>query len=206
MEHSRCRETLDSEELSSMERARNYSLDVYRMFLAFGIVLLHVCETVGFDRIASLMHFCVPAFAIITGYFGAGFKISKVVRLYATAGACLLIIWFMRAWAVVPYAMPCLDHWWFLHAYVIMIVLSPFVDELFNRANDVGDKKRILAVVIPFMLVVFGWGWIVSYKLTQQFLPTANGLGNFSFLNLLGAYVVGRVIRFLIWNNGCRKR
>lgn len=174
---------------------RNYSIDGYRMFLAFGIVLFHVCSAAGVVWPTNVLNFCVPAFAIITGYFGAGFRISKVIRLYATASMCLFVLLILRVCLGVGWRGADLSHWWFLHAYIIMIVLSPFVDELFVRAICADGVWKAIAAVIPLWIVVFGWGWLVGYNHLSAALPVTNGLSGFSFLTLLGAYAVGRVIR-----------
>lgn len=174
---------------------RNCAVDVYRMLLAFGIVWLHVGSTAEAAWPTNVLHFCVPAFAIITGYFGARFKVSKVLRLYTTAGVCLLALWLLRIWAGVEHEALDLSHWWFLHAYVIMITLAPFVDALFEQAKESGGVKKVLAAVVPLWIVVYGWSWLVGFDRVAAVLPTANGLCGFSFLTLLAAYSVGRVIR-----------
>ena len=76
---------------------------------------------------------------------------------------------------------------WYLHAYAILMCIVPLLDE-----------KRMKGA-LPFLAVVFGWSFLVIYRHGGLFLPRPIGFSGFSFLTLLGIYVVTRLARQNGW-------
>lgn len=71
---------------------RDCSIELYRVILMFGIVLLHTVGKgdVRAPWIGCLLKFCVTGFVFISGYFGIKFSWGKIGRLYAVAAFCAL--------------------------------------------------------------------------------------------------------------------
>lgn len=189
---------------------RNPAIELYRVLLMFGIVLLHcVCQ----GRYSGiwpryLLGFCVPGFILITGYFGVKFSLMKTLALYGTASyACLLAPLVGGAWMTGNYWQEVLRTWdaehgfWFIHAYVILTVLAPLASPLFDGART---WREIFKVVAPLLFVVFIWGALRNYNHLRAYIPAPAGLEGASFITFFGVYIVGRFIRvFGLGENIC---
>ena len=171
---------------------RNAALDLFRVLMMCGIVFLHINTTFGYDHPfpSNILRACVPGFAIISGYFGIKFKVSKIFRLYAVAAVCLLILALVNlivggaSWRLQ------LGHWWFLHAYVIMMVFAPWIDAIFETQN----VNKVVFSTLPFLFVVYIWGGGMNFNHIAPYLACPDGVSEYSFSSLLAAYIVGRFL------------
>ena len=66
---------------------RNASIELLRIVMMFGIVLLHVCGQGKYRCVwpSNLLCVAVVGFVFISGYFGIRFTLSKFVSLYSLA-------------------------------------------------------------------------------------------------------------------------
>jgi hypothetical protein len=65
---------------------RDYSVEIFRCVMMFFICWLHAtscADVVCVPQVNILLH-AVPAFVLISGYFGIEFRWSKILRLWAT--------------------------------------------------------------------------------------------------------------------------
>lgn len=188
---------------------RNPGIELYRCLLMFGICLLHVVgfyqEPKAWGWLSHGLLWCVPGFVFITGFFGCRFDWKKILKLYGVALWCFPLIqgigllvdggtfscsaWLGAAWR------DFLGNW-FLHAYVILLVLAPYVDALLEPVRASGDVRQALRLVGPLALLVFGWSYLVGYNCTEPFIPRSHGLHPYSGLTLVGVYALARVVRF----------
>lgn len=134
---------------------------------------------------------CVVGFVVITGWFGIGFKWMKVVRLLGTAVWCAVVsclvcgvpgMWFKT-----------LLSYWFVWAYLALMLLSPIVDAAIERVKE--GQCSYLKLLLPAALLVFGWGTLAVNHFTIGLTPQTPGLESYSGLTLLGIYVVVRLLR-----------
>lgn len=166
---------------------RNASIELFRLLLIFGICLLHSAINPGYSRawFINITCFCVTAFAFISGYYGVAFRPSKILRLVGTGVVCALICGrgnISRAWGIY-------GGYWFLHAYVLMMCLAPFVDGAISR-------KGAIAVAMPLLVAVFVWGDLPTLPVFCKLnIPVTPGLESYSGLTLLGAYAAARIYR-----------
>lgn len=74
-------------------KGRDGSVECYRVFLMFGICLLHVLFFGHFDRpfVHNVLKFCVVGFVFISGYYGIRFSWKKIVRLYGVGIYCAAV-------------------------------------------------------------------------------------------------------------------
>lgn len=184
-------------------QGREPGTEIFRVALMFGICLLHSIGKSGYQTpwMALLLMPCVNAFCLISGYYGVSFKPSKVLRLYGVAVFCgMLIVALGVMWArwdvgfdVQTLRMLCSRCFgaWFLNAYVVMMCLAPLID----RTLDAVSFREGCARLLTFLLIAFGWSFLVSLQPLQGFVPAADGLGSHTPLTLLGAYAVGRLYR-----------
>lgn len=191
---------------------RNASVELYRIVLMFGIVLLHsgYCSGGSFYWVNSIAKWCVDGFVFITGFYGCRFSVSKLVRLYGTGIFCGLVIeTFVECWwgtcalsSVIKGAWRHFCGCWFLHAYALMLCLAPamnFVCEGMKRENRSGFRALYespsVRAVFPFLVAVFGWGLMTRLPFLHRVMPNTPGLQPYSGLTLLGVYLIARMYR-----------
>ena len=177
---------------------RDASIEAYRIFLMFGICLLHcVCQG-KWSGIwpRNLLVFCVPGFVFISGWFGIRFSVSKIIRLYSIPiyasliaplfGGCFVGYWkdVLRVWNAD-------GGFWFIHAYVILMLFSPLINMAFSKATD---KEKVCAVV-PIFIVVMCWGVLLNYNHFRLYIPSSSGLSAGSALTFMAIYSVARLCR-----------
>lgn len=181
---------------------RDNAIDVYRVCLMFGICLLHSIAQAGHNTAwaANMLSWCVPGFMFISGWFGIRFSLAKVIKLFGISLYCAVVFvafdahfsnspegnCFVRVYNIAKGQ-------WFLNAYVIVMCLAPMV----NLAIDRMTVKELY----PLVLVAFGWSFATTLPVAG-YLPTSPGLTSYSFLTLLGVYVVARFARRLYDEGG----
>ena len=180
-----------------MDMKRDYSLDIYRAFLMLGICLLHSITQAGHNTTwaANMLEWCVPGFVFISGWFGIKFSIGKALKLYGISFYCaVMYIAFdtvatgagidgnciIRAWCIAKGQ-------WFLNAYVIVMCLAPIV--------NLAIERMTIRDICPMLLCTFGWSFATTLPVVSKYVPNSAGLTAYSFLTLLGVYVVARYVR-----------
>ena len=158
-------------------KQRNSTLEVLRIISMLLIVFHHAFnwgamelpEGLGLNTIVYGMGmFCgqigVVVFFLITGYFMVTqkFTVRKLVRM-------VLEIWFY-SWSILlldilfgdpqpTTYMYCLFplstcHWWFVEAYIALMILSPFINRILNSINA---RRHLLICAILFFLTYVGY-------------------------------------------------
>lgn len=171
---------------------RNANIELFRMMLMFGIVLLHTSAHafVFYHWLQYSMDFCVTGFVFISGYYGIKFSCKKIIKLYCTAIVCVLIsgltdVCSGRVDGLIDYIALCHRHLlgcWFVHAYAVLMLISPMI----NAALEKNGWEW------PFVFVAFVWSYLSSFGVTSSYLPTVIGFGSHTPLTLVGVYVVAR--------------
>lgn len=185
---------------------RDASVEIYRCFLMFGIVLLHVicqggyCQR-GIDRILLS---CVDGFVFISGYYGLRFSYKKVFRLV------LIGLWCFIASAVVRIVIDTgvneltfIEHvhyditrWsWFLWAYIILMIFAPVFEVAFENLRF--EREKLIGLFCPILLLVFGWMYMTEFPVIKLYIPKPSGFGVTTFLCLIGIYISARMFRYL---------
>ena len=177
---------------------RNPSIELYRLLLMFGIVLLHCAGKGDYTAawLANLFKFCVPGFVFISGYFGVKFSWGKLGRLYALGAICAILGAFVQwAWrGEADFAVNWLMYmkwFWFLHAYAILMLFAPIL----NLAIIQGGGYKL--TVMPLVALVFGWSYLYEIGHLKPFVFPASGLGAHTPLTLIGIYLLARLFRSL---------
>lgn len=118
---------------------RNGAIDVYRVALMAGIVLLHIVGQQQFwaewRHLAFLLLSCVDGFILITGYFGVSFKWRKVVLLYITMAYCLLVSAMFVDAGRLGFMVKAFKEYWFLHSYAFLLCCAPLVNLVFEERS-----------------------------------------------------------------------
>ncbi len=175
---------------------RDSNLDLYRLILMFGICFLHSITVGDFNRpwLANIFLASVNGFVFITGWYGSRFAPSKIIKLYGTALFCGMIVYLWGG--AMGYSESLPSYWelatgpWFLNAYVAMMCVTPLID----LALD--SKEQMKKVLIPLVLLIFGWSAATSMPIIGKLIPQTTGLGAYTWLTLVGVYLVARLCRF----------
>lgn len=179
------------------------------MALMFGICLLHSITFSQGERWLSLwrvLHLCVDGFAFLSGWYGLRFRPAKVVRLYALAIGCGMIVlaaghltgrfplqWSGEGLKAVHHA--CFGPW-FLNAYLVLMLLAPLVDGVLAWV----PKRHWPAVVVPPLLLTFGWSFARDTRYLTLLMPRSAGVTSYTGLTLLGVYLLARLWRLGGWD------
>ena len=187
---------------------RNVNIDAYRIFLMYGICMLHSITQAGHNRawIANMFEWCVPGFAFISGWYGVRFTWSKLFRLFLTSVYCVMVFFLFDA-AVnggkIDYSRiyTTAVNQWFLTAYAVMMCLAPLIDIALEKVYlmfKTHDYMGIFKIVSPYLACVFVWSFSCGLPGIRHVMPVATGLTGFSFTTLLGVYIAARLVRFAI--------
>ena len=180
--------------MSDMVKQRNSQVELFRCLLMVGICVLHCANANHVTWLAWMLCPCVVGFVFISGWFGVKFSLSKIVYLYGVQLYCVVVVRIVSHHVLnepltLSSIMYGMTQFWFVHAYVLMILLSPLVNVVVAQQ----DKHVVLQCLLPFWLAIFGWGFVSHSHIVKGLVPTTDGLGVFSGLTLLGIYSVGRV-------------
>ena len=175
------------------KKQRDARLDLLRCMMMLGVCLLHSLNQYDADhwRYGSMWYWCVDGFVFISGWFGISFRLSKIVRLYSVAIWCAFVV---RIVGGAQYGVVnTIQSYWFLHAYVFMMLLAPVIDSAIEYASTQG-KMFFAATFMPFLLLVFGWSYLANFDLFK-IVPHTPGLGASTGLSLLGIYAMARICK-----------
>lgn len=188
-----------------MPKPRNENGEIVRCILMFGICCMHACDY-GLHLCAWWINcfYCfLDGFVLLSGWYGIRFTWRKFFSLWGIGLFCALIdaIAFNvcvlnKQPSVLQFISLVKDKMfshWYLNCYAVLMLLAPLVNEAIERLWE--RRDRLASVLIPFFCLVFGWSWLVEKGARWFSLPRVAGLGSFTFLTLLGVYVVGRLCR-----------
>ncbi len=186
-----------------MHKERNSSVELLRIIAMFCIVCSHFCRHGGFEvldmgfswnkillQAGLLGHLGVAVFVMISGYFlsRAAFRWSRIVRVillvdfYSVSIYLLLVVLGRVPFSVmgaIRAVLPVLfDEYWFATAYIVLCILSPFLNSLLNSFSP---KQYWLFLGTILVL------WSIIPTFTAQTLY-GNELGQFVMYYSLGAF------------------
>ena len=187
-------------------KERNSAIELLRILLTFGIVMIHVVGKGAYSQrwLANLLKICVPGFVFITGWFGVKFSWQKLVKLYAIGAYCALVG--TIAWALVQAeAVELIGLWsrwltdmkcfWFLHSYVVLLMVVPILNVAVENAIDMRGTTGGGNLLLPFLIVVFGWAFLTGIGHVKPYVFDVSGFETHSPLSLAGVYVAARYFR-----------
>jgi len=124
----------------------------------------------------------VTGFVVISAWFGVSFKPSKVLRLVGVAAWCSVAVacYFQK-----NIALGCFQTYWFLWAYVLMMLFAPLVE------SAVLNRKT----VVPVAIAIFCWGFLLDMPWFRDWMPRTGGLTAHTGWTLIGIYVVVRALK-----------
>lgn len=188
-----------------MQKVRNSTIELLRIvcmlmiliqhadFWLFGYPAAFTLRALGACVIESVSIIAVNVFVLISGYFGIRFKGIKIVNLL-----------FQCLWAVIPVTLlfmlvkggpiaPLSDWYrlffpfgyWYVTAYIGLIVLAPVLDAFIEQA----EKKRLAMTIFLLSLSAFIFDMVIREEAGLAFA------GGYSTLWMVNLYLMGRYLR-----------
>jgi len=186
---------------------RNAGIELYRVLLMFGIVLLHAMTTCGykvpglFGRTSYFLYSCVVGFVFITGWYGVKFSLFKLAKLWGIAVWCIVVV------AIVDFMMNGYSGWWhyydilkgnwFLNAYTVLMLVAPTLNFLIDGICEAPEHTRnqCRSAVILLLFLVFGWSFLRESPLVSRLVPVSAGVESYSACSLIGIYLAAKLVR-----------
>lgn len=177
--------------LSTMKK-RNEGVELYRCLLMLGIVFIHATGHCRYQQRwgTEFFDWCVAGFVFISGYFGVDFRPSKCVALIGVGIWCSIVAGLLVG-ADVRATLCGVDGFWFLWAYIILMMLSPLI----NVALDKCNKDELIRIILPLFLLVCVWMFALCVPIVRDYLPKPRGLAGLSFLSIIPTYMAARIYR-----------
>ena len=171
---------------------RNASVELLRLSMMFGIVLLHVITQDGYFPIGgfftkcvtNVLSTCVVGFVFISGYFGVRMAVMKITRLCSLAAFYAFLLGAVFGWRTV---IDRFTHDWFLWGYVVLMLFAP----LFNAAVEVLDWRKVMGA----LFAVYVWSYLCVIPGFHDFMPCPKGFAPLSFFTMFGIYISARLYR-----------
>lgn len=139
-----------------MKSQRDGSIELYRALLMLGICVIH-CSNQStyyqscFGYIQNGTLWCVDGFVFLSGWYGIRFRVGKLLRLYGVGVASALIGTFIAKScgmcseiSFLFFTWRTFCGYWFLHAYVVLMLLAPLLNEMFETAHSPGRNRVVL--------------------------------------------------------------
>lgn len=146
--------------------------------------------------VRSFVMVAVNCFVLISGYYGINFKIHKLFKLEAQ-------IWF---WSITLFIISILTgiqqfdikqclhmifpiiskQWWYVTVYVVLFVLSPWLNQLVDRIKKV-NLIKLLIILFFFFCIWPSFCYIINVPSITN--DAGYGVVNFIFLYLIGRYI-----------------
>ena len=197
------------------EKKRKYGLDLLRIVSMMMILILHLLGKGGVLNDTKLFSFnnnlawilenlCIVAvncYILISGYFSVTskkFNIKRIINIWGkvifysvTIGVTLMII----GWAdkniinMLNTFFPIITKsYWFISVYIVLSVLSPFLNLMIQRLTKEQYRKLIVVMMVVFSI-------IPSFVPSEFMIDITGGLGICWFITL---YLVAGYIRLHI--------
>lgn len=183
---------------------RNMTVEYLRVIFIFLIVLLHILwkdyggiylmpsnqSTEAYIQLGltNLTSIGVTGFILISGYYGVKLKISRILFLwiqtttYALASVLVISIFFGGSFIKKTVDAPLMlfdGGWWFVTDYLVLMLLSPFL----NAGLDILNKRQLLFIIWVISFIMYGAEWFHAKDASMPLLLFFN------------TYLVGRFIK-----------
>ena len=186
-----------------MGRKRNSGLELMRLVMMFGIVAMHAAVQCAYPKDGShwtLLDWCVCGFVFMSGYFSVKFNVRKCLNMIALSIWCVIVS--NIAQGSIVYAIKGVREYWFLWAYLLLMMLAPIIDAAFAGK----DRRSIVILSAPVLFAVYVWGVMCAIPYVRDWIPSPRGLGGCTFLSLVGIYVAVKLYKLLDLGRFCTIR
>lgn len=180
---------------TSVKTTRDSNIELLRIITMIMIILHHLSlfTNLKYDRpilysiIVPLGKLGVSIFAIISGYFTINkkFSIKKLLSFYIQVWFFSVTLGWITSLVLPGYEFKprfffpvSIGVYWFVNAYIVMYVLSPFINKIMSKLSKNVIKKLIMTMLIISAVAMF----------TEVRKVVANTF-DFIVLYMIGAYI-----------------
>jgi len=185
---------------------RNSNFELLRIICILLILIMHISSmtdslefnhmnSIGIRFISSIGNIGVSCFILISGYFGAKFKINKFIHLvYITTFYCIISYILNSTTPIVHFNIVdffksffnvLLYKNWFITCYLILMLLAPFIEDYLQRVEKKSIEKLllILFLILSFLPTLFNTPYYTVLTMGGK------SLTYFVFVYLVGRYI-----------------
>ena len=191
------------------DKSRNIGLDLLRIISMIMILVLHyigkgsLLGEINNSKFYYILYYffeaisiiAVNCYVLISGYFlvNSKFKWKKVLQLwgetifYSISIYFLIVVVGLKEFEIkdaIKSALPIITkQYWFINVYLMMYILSPFLNKLINNLEKKEFQKLVLILIIGFS--------VISILPSEYTLDATGGYGIIWFicLYLIAAYI-----------------
>lgn len=193
--------------LLNMKKDRNLNFDLMRIFSMFLIIVWHIiihgailsnCKNSALRLILDMSTYFivvhVNSFVLLTGYFQSkgtckGEKAIKLIFQVLFYSVAILILALKLGWISSintvdlfnNISLNVLNNYWFIKTYIILYLLSDFINKFIDRLNKEEYKNFLLLGFFLLSVIPF----ITGYRVLEN---TGYSLINFIYLYIVGGY------------------
>ncbi len=197
------------------KKTRNIGLDMLRIVAMLMIVCLHIllkgdfinsenikyCNAISFLEVICIV--AVNCYVLITGFFQvkSEIKMNKIVKIwvktlfYSISIYIILLIVGKADFSIIDgiksFFPVVTNHYWFITTYLVLYMISPFINKMINQLNKNEFKKLLIILIIIFCLL--------TSILPNEFL--LDGTGGHGIIWFVILYLVGAYIRLYLKTN-----
>lgn len=184
-----------------MEKQRDSKIELLRLILVFVIVFYHlVMHSFGESAMAgsfswqfttNILHFSVPCFLLISGYYGIKPKRKGLFGfVFLTFFYSLFLYIVFSSLKQVPFSLGGIwraltpfghDTWWFITMYVVLYVLTPFINIIIENFKN--EQVLLFTIIIAIIDLYFGWLW------HSETIHAGRDIFNFVLLYMIGYWL-----------------
>lgn len=191
-----------------MNKQRTSNFEIMRILSMFFIVFYHFIIATGGDLVevtngnmrlilyllSMLMMVHVNSYILITGYFqyNKKFKLRKLIDLLIMAYTYKVIIGIIYLFIGIPPLEKIqiirifnpleFDNYWFIRIYILLYILSPYINIIIEKLNK---KEHLKLIIILFIL----FSCISTLTNQRTISDTGFSIVHFVYLYILGAYL-----------------
>lgn len=161
-----------------------------------------------FKVIESICIVAVPLFLLITGYFSSknkSFCLRKIIGLYilfySYRFVCFWLDFFIfhKEYEINDFFLLLVPSNYYINLYSVLILLSPFINKLFNLSKKIVIKLIlilvILFVVLPSITVMYLSYFEKGFITGLSFLTIDGDLSGYSIVMFIIYYLIGAIVR-----------
>lgn len=188
-------------------KCRKSNIEILRILSMLFIVNWHILialkknqliDTNSFEYniISAITVVGVNCFILISGYFGIKFNWRSFIQLCLSCAFYNFTLWMTaihfigtkQVYSIADLFLPIgTNQWWFITTYIMLYMLSPFINTSINNMNI----KHLINTIVIFSFIIFYICWL--------FKNTNNESGH-SFLQFIYLYLLGRCIKIIPFN------
>jgi len=155
-------------------KTRNSGIELLRVILMFGICMCHSVGAGGhiWAPLRNVCMMCTVGFIFITGWYGIHFSLKRIgkllgIAIFALAVVCIEDLCLNGKLTESPAKR--LIQWWFLNAYIALVVLSPILNSIV--ACLTAEDKKLCREAFASVALISGAVYAIAWPMHCHWVP-----------------------------------